>query len=82
MILTPFDMKFHEKKNELPPRACRPLKKLEKNNVEKVDPPKVKKNNVDKEGPPPARPPERGVRGAAAPREEKKRCFRFFRFDA
>ena len=24
MILTAFDRKFHEKKNEIPPRACRP----------------------------------------------------------
>ena len=42
MILTAFDMKFHEKKDELPPGGHRPLKKLKKNNVEKVDPPKVK----------------------------------------
>ena len=33
MILTAFDGKFHEKKDELPPEACRPLKKLKKNNV-------------------------------------------------
>ena len=71
MILTPFDLKFHEKKAETPLTACRPLKKMKKNNVDKVDPPKVKKNNVDKEGPPPARaggpgggsPPARGKRG-------------------
>ena len=24
MILTPSDLKFHEKKNEIPPRACNP----------------------------------------------------------
>ena len=24
MILTPFDVKFHEKKDEIPPRACIP----------------------------------------------------------
>ena len=69
MILTPFDVKFHNKKNELLPRACRPLKKLKKSNVEKVAPKEVKKNNVDKEGSPPARPsarpPERGVRGGS-----------------
>ena len=64
MILTPFDVKFHKKKNELPPRACRPLKKLEKNDVEKVNPKKVKKNNVDKEGPPPPRPPARSSGGS------------------
>ena len=33
MILTAFDMKFDEKKDEIPPEACRPLKKLKKNNV-------------------------------------------------
>ena len=56
MILTPFDRKFDEKKDELPPGACRPpnklkktmskqwaLKKLKKNNVEKVGPIKLKK---------------------------------------
>ena len=52
MILTAFDRKFDEKKNEIPPEACRPFKKLKKNNVEKVDPQKVgkssKKNNVEK----------------------------------
>ena len=30
MILTAFDVKFHEKKDELPPRACRPPKKFQK----------------------------------------------------
>ena len=30
MILTAFDVKFHEKKKELPPRACRPPKKFQK----------------------------------------------------
>ena len=44
MILTRFDVKFHEKQNELPPRACSPLKKLQKNNVQRVDPPKVETN--------------------------------------
>ena len=37
MILTAFDVKFDEKKDEIPPRSCRPLKKLKKT-VEKVDP--------------------------------------------
>ena len=32
MIPVAFDRKFHEKKDELPPRAHRPLKKLKKNN--------------------------------------------------
>ena len=42
MILTAFDGKFQKKKDEIPPEACRPLKTLNKNNVEKVDPQKVK----------------------------------------
>ena len=74
MILTAFEGKFHETKNEIPPRACRPSKKLKQQNVEKVDPQQVKqKNNVDKEGSPPVRPPARagGPRGAA-PREVEK----------
>ena len=76
MILTAFDVKFHETKNEIPPEACRPSKKLKKNNVEKVDSQKVKqKNNVDKEGPPPARPAERGVRGAQPPGKRIKRVY-------
>ena len=61
MILTAFDVKFHEKKDEIPPRACRPPKIFQK----------FKKMDLEM-GPPPARPPERGVRGAAAPREEEK----------
>ena len=36
MILTAFEVKFQEKKDEMPPEVCRPLKKLKKNNVEKV----------------------------------------------
>ena len=61
MILTAFDGKFDEKKDEIPPRACRPpnklkktistkwtTNKLKKNNVEKVRPKKLKKNNVEK----------------------------------
>ena len=51
MIFSAFDVKFDETKNEIPPGACRPSKKLKNNNVEKVDPQKVRKNNnVDKEG--------------------------------
>ena len=45
MIMTPFDGKFDEKKDELPPEAYRPLKTLIKNNVEKEGPPKVERNN-------------------------------------
>ena len=43
MILTTFDVKFNETKDEIPPGGCRPSKKMEKNNVGKVDAPKVKK---------------------------------------
>ena len=46
----PFDVKFHEKKDELPPGACRPSKKLKKNNVEKVDPKKVEKKQCRQSG--------------------------------
>ena len=38
MILKAFDVKIHEKHNEIPPEICRPFKNLKKNNVEKVDP--------------------------------------------
>ena len=30
MILIAFDVKVHEKKDEIPPRACRPSKKFQK----------------------------------------------------
>ena len=46
MILTPFDVKFHEKTDELPPKACRPLKNLKKNNAEKVDHQQVEKKTM------------------------------------
>ena len=62
MILTPFDGKIHEKKDELPPETCRPLKKLKKTMStkwtlkklkktmsKKWTPKKLTKNNVDKE---------------------------------
>jgi len=58
MILIAFDGKFQEKKDEIPPRACRHLKKFLKFKTMQLE-----------MGP---RPPERGVRGAAAPWEEKK----------
>ena len=51
MILTAFDVKFREKKDEIPPGACKPSKKQNKNNVEKVNPQKVKQNNVGKVDP-------------------------------
>ena len=61
MILIAFDGKFHEKKDEIPPRACRPSKKFQK----------FKKMYLEM-GPPPARPPERGVWGAQPPGKRKK----------
>ena len=49
MILTAFDLKFHETKDEIPPRACRPSTKTEKNYVQEVDHQKVKQqNNLEK----------------------------------
>ena len=51
MIFSAFDMKFQEKKDEIPPRACRPSKKLKQNNVEQVDPTPLKQNNVEKVDP-------------------------------
>ena len=91
MILNAFDMKIHDRNEGMPPGACRTpksetknnvqdmsLKKLRKGNVQNMDPQKVKKNNVQKAGPPPASPPERGVRGAAVPREDKKGVFLFY----
>ena len=50
MILTAFDVEFHEKQNEIPPEVCRPFKKPEKNNVEKVDPQKVETKQCQKSG--------------------------------
>ena len=40
MILAPFDVKLNEKKNEIPPGACRPSKKAEKTISEKWTPKK------------------------------------------
>ena len=42
MILSAFGVKFDEKKYEIPPRACRPSKKLKNNKVEKVNHQQVK----------------------------------------
>ena len=61
MILSAFDLKFNEKKDEIPPGACKRLKKFQK----------LKKKWLEM-GPPPVRPPEREVRRAAAPRKGKK----------
>ena len=71
MILTAFDVKFRETKNEIPPGACRPPKKLNKKRCRKSAPPKVKKQKTMsiKRVPPPARP---GGPGGAVPQEEEK----------
>ena len=50
MILTAFDGKFDEKKDEIPPRACRPSRKLRKNNDDKVDHRTVEKKQCRKSG--------------------------------
>ena len=50
VILTAFDGKVHDKKDELPPKACRPSKKLKQNNVEKVDSQKVEKKQCRQSG--------------------------------
>ena len=50
MIVMAFDVKIDEKNDETPPGACRPLKKLEENHVEKVDPQKAKSKQCRKSG--------------------------------
>ena len=51
MILTAFDWKFNEEKDEIPPEACRPSKKLQqKTIVEKEDPKKVRQKTMGKSG--------------------------------
>ena len=60
MILSAVHVKFDKKKDEIPPRACRPLKKI----------PKSQNKNAPGNGSP-ARPSARaGGPGGAAPREE------------
>ena len=70
MILTSFNVKFHEKKDELPPEAWNPQKIKNTTN---------KNKNATQNGSPrtPARPPVRGVRGAAASRKTVR--FHFWR---
>ena len=64
MIMTPFDVKFHERKDELPPEARNPPTKItQKSHRTKCYLKWVPQN------PPPARPPVRGVQGAVAPQE-------------
>ena len=63
MILTAFDVTFHDKKDETPPKTIRPQTKYKKTK-------KTTNVHVSK-GPSPARPPKRGVREAAGPRQER-----------
>ena len=73
MIPSAFDVKFDEKKDEIPPGACRPSKKQKKNNVEQVDPQKVEKQLCRKSGPPKSR--TKTMSKKWAPRKlEKKQC--------
>ena len=76
MILIAFYMKFDEKKDEIPPGACRPSKNEEKKQCAGYGPKQVTKNNVDKVGSRPARSSRPSARaggpGGAAFREEKK----------
>ena len=56
MILSACCVKFHEKRNEIPFRACRPSKSEEhKYNVQDMGLKSKTKNNVDNVGPTPAR---------------------------
>ena len=58
MILNAFDMKFHDKHEGMPPKACRRAKKNQTN---------LKIIMHEEMDPVPARPPERRVRGAQPP---------------
>ena len=71
MILSAFDMTFHDKNEGIPPRACKPRTKIKQ--IQKMH---------QEMGAPPARPPERGFWGLAPPREEKKGMFPTVPFDA
>ena len=51
MILTAFDGKFDEKKDEIPPGSCRPPNKLKKTMSTKWTTKKLKNNNVEQVGP-------------------------------
>ena len=80
MILKASDMKFYEKKDGIPPGACRPSRKLKNNYVEKVDPQKVKNKktmSIKRVPRPPARPPARarGPGGAAPSGKRKTRMY-------
>ena len=63
MILTAFDVKFHEKKNELPPEAWNPQTKI----------PKIQKNQ-SKMGPPEPPPARAKSPGGGSPPREKALC--------
>ena len=60
MILSALDVEFHEKKDEIPPRACTPPKQL----------PKKQKNDQEVGSRPPVR-PSGGAGGRSPPGKEK-----------
>ena len=72
MILTAFDVKFNEKKDVIPPGACRPSKSEETKQCAGYGPNKVKKKQCGQSGFP-ARPSVRPSGGSG-------RC-PFLRFD-
>ena len=62
MIMTAFDVKIHEKKDDIPPRARRPSKSKEKKQCAEYGLKSEEKTNyVDKAGSPPARPSARVI---------------------
>ena len=60
MILTAFDVKFHEKQDELPPGACNPQTKIKKTH-------KLIKKMQPKMGPPEPPPARAGGPGGGSP---------------
>ena len=62
MILSAFYVKLNEKKDEIPPEACRPPKQITKG----------QKTNAPRNGPAASPSARAGVPGVAGPREETK----------
>ena len=48
MILTAFDVKFHDQQNEIPPEACRPLNKLKEKQCRTSGPPESERKTMSK----------------------------------
>ena len=74
MILKAYDVKFHETKDEIPPRPVHLQKVKKQKQCEGYGLKKVKQNNVDNVGSPPARLSvcPSGESGERSPRKEKK----------